>query len=110
MLRELSVAAAGSFRNASLDSVYIDARHDYEGALEDIQVWAAKVCPGGLLAGHDFTDRVSFTQRVAQAVLDFLRMPQGRGFSGGTRLYITAEHPSSWFIFRQPLRCASALG
>ena len=38
----------------SLDFVYIDARHDYDGCLEDIVAWYPKLKKGGLIAGHDF--------------------------------------------------------
>lgn len=37
-----------------LDFVYVDARHDYCGALEDIQLYWPKIRPGGLMAGHDY--------------------------------------------------------
>ena len=40
--------------DASLDYVYVDARHDYKGALEDIKSWWDKIRPGGLMCGHDF--------------------------------------------------------
>ena len=52
--REFSVAAAESFANASLDFVYVDARHDYAGVLEDCRAWWPKLREGGLFAGHDF--------------------------------------------------------
>ena len=38
----------------SVDFVYIDARHDYKGAMEDIKAWWPKLKKGGLLSGHDF--------------------------------------------------------
>lgn len=39
--------------NASLDFVFIDADHEYEGCKQDILDWRPKVRPGGLLMGHD---------------------------------------------------------
>lgn len=36
-----------------LDFVYIDANHNYEYVLKDIQLWLPKVRPGGVLSGHD---------------------------------------------------------
>ena len=39
-----------------MDFVYIDARHDYESVLEDLNAWFHKVKPGGILAGHDYAD------------------------------------------------------
>jgi predicted O-methyltransferase YrrM len=47
----------GSFGSyGSFDFVYIDARHDYASALEDIRDWWPKVRRGGILAGHDYVD------------------------------------------------------
>jgi hypothetical protein len=37
-----------------VDYVYVDARHDYCGALEDIAAWWPKLRPGGIMAGHDY--------------------------------------------------------
>lgn len=42
------------FINNSLDFVYIDARHDYNGVMEDIVNWYPKVKVGGLVCGHDY--------------------------------------------------------
>jgi hypothetical protein len=40
--------------DASLDFVFIDADHSYEGCKRDVEMWARKVKPGGLLSGHDY--------------------------------------------------------
>eukprot|EP01004_Peranema_trichophorum_P007733 NODE_6510_length_877_cov_32.895225_g5915_i0.p1 GENE.NODE_6510_length_877_cov_32.895225_g5915_i0~~NODE_6510_length_877_cov_32.895225_g5915_i0.p1 ORF type:complete len:259 (-),score=40.05 NODE_6510_length_877_cov_32.895225_g5915_i0:34-810(-) len=37
-----------------LDFAYVDAKHDYESALEDIELAWPKVRPGGIIAGHDY--------------------------------------------------------
>lgn len=52
--RTYSTIAAGQIADASLDFVYIDARHDYNGVLEDLLAWWPKLKVGGVLAGHDF--------------------------------------------------------
>jgi len=54
--RMTSVEAAAKVPDHSFDFVYIDARHDYESVLEDLEAWARKVRPGGILAGHDYVD------------------------------------------------------
>ena len=41
-------------------------RHDYDGVSEDLAAWGPKICPGGLLAGHDFDEGA-----VARAVRHF---------------------------------------
>jgi len=46
--------AAPKFANASLDFIYVDARHDYCGVMEDMTLYWPKLRPGGIMAGHDF--------------------------------------------------------
>jgi Methyltransferase domain len=54
--RMTSAQAAERVDPASIDFVYIDARHDYESVLEDVGLWHPKVRAGGMLAGHDYLD------------------------------------------------------
>jgi len=53
-LKMKSTEAADTFKDESLDWVYIDARHDYESVLEDMNAWWPKVKQGGLFSGHDY--------------------------------------------------------
>lgn len=59
-----SVEAAARFEDGSLDFVYIDADHTYEGVTQDIEAWMSKVKSGGLLCGHDYGQRVGVTRAV----------------------------------------------
>jgi len=43
--------------DASLDFVYVDARHDYKGVLADLHAWWPKLRDGGVMAGHDFLNQ-----------------------------------------------------
>jgi hypothetical protein len=54
MLRMKSIYASELFEDESLDFVYIDANHTYDGVKEDIRIWYPKVKKGGLLLGHDY--------------------------------------------------------
>jgi Methyltransferase domain len=54
--RMASLDAAARVPRHSLDFVYIDARHDYDSVLEDLDAWFDKVRPGGIVAGHDYLD------------------------------------------------------
>lgn len=49
-----SKQALKGIADGSLDFVFIDADHTYEGCKKDILAWAPKVRSGGLIAGHDF--------------------------------------------------------
>ena len=52
--RNLSVSCAETIPDLSLDFVYIDARHDYKGCLQDLLAYWPKLRPGGIMAGHDY--------------------------------------------------------
>lgn len=49
-----TVAASHHFDDESVDFVFIDAEHTYEGVRDDIAAWRPKIRPGGLLCGHDY--------------------------------------------------------
>jgi hypothetical protein len=65
-----SVAAADLFADGSLAWVHIDARHDYESVVADINAWAPKVRPGGWLSGDDY--HADWWPGVVRAVADTL--------------------------------------
>lgn len=48
-----SAHSASFYKDESLDFVFLDADHTYEGVLRDINAWLPKVKPGGILAGDD---------------------------------------------------------
>lgn len=56
MIRETSLEASELFPDGSLDFVYLDADHSYEGVKADLAAWAKKVRKGGVIAGHDFVN------------------------------------------------------
>ena len=49
-----SAEAANLFEDESLDYVYIDGDHSYEGAKKDLIAWYPKVKKGGFFGGHDY--------------------------------------------------------
>ncbi|MDQ3643979.1 MAG: class I SAM-dependent methyltransferase [Actinomycetota bacterium] len=54
--RMTGTEAADRIPHHCLDFVYLDARHDYGSVKQDLEEWAEKVRPGGILAGHDYLD------------------------------------------------------
>jgi hypothetical protein len=72
VLRQRSTDAARTFAPASLDWVYIDGDHSYEGVSADLEAYFAAVKPGGLMAGDDYGHEGSwFEDGVKRAVDEF---------------------------------------
>ena len=57
VIRDYSVNAANTVEDVSLDLVFIDGDHSYNGVIQDIEAWRNKVKPGGWLGGHDYGPR-----------------------------------------------------
>jgi hypothetical protein len=53
--RQLSLAAAPTFEDASLDWIYIDSSHAYGVTAAELRAYAPKIKPGGIIAGHDYS-------------------------------------------------------
>lgn len=98
LLRMTSDEAARTIADASLDFVYLDARHDYESVKEDIGLWYPKVRPGGVLAGHDYMNRKEIGGTVfgvKQAVDEFVAREK-------LNVKVTVREPvyKSWMVFK----------
>ena len=53
LIRDFTTSASNQFEDNSIDFVFIDADHSYDGVKEDIKMWEPKVKKGGLVSGHD---------------------------------------------------------
>jgi len=98
LLRMTSEEATKEIGDASLDFVYLDARHDYESVKEDIGLWYPKVRPGGVMAGHDYTPREQIGDTlfgVKRAVDEFVADKK-------LNLKVTVREPvyKSWMVFK----------
>ena len=52
--RDLTSKCVKHFEDESLDFIYVDARHDYNGVQEDLELWYRKLSKmNGVIAGHD---------------------------------------------------------
>lgn len=71
-----SVEAAAGLADGELDFVYVDGDHTYEGVRADLEAYAPKVRPGGLLAGDDYGVVGWWDDGVTRAVDEFVA--QGR--------------------------------
>ena len=115
--RMLSVEAAKQIPDHSLDFIYVDARHDYCGVLEDLKAFYPKIRPGGILSGHDFlsvveqkeldpnqdwslcSDGVTVNQGAVKGAVETFALSQGLSFSV---MYGTSQW-TSWMM-QKPTR------
>lgn len=58
IIRKSSEEASKAFEDESLDFVFLDGDHTYEGVKLDLQCWYDKVKKGGIFSGHDYMDYV----------------------------------------------------
>lgn len=73
ILKSDSVEASEGIEDESLDFVFIDADHTYEGVKRDIEAWAPKVRPGGIVSGHDYYVFASGEDGVIRAVDEYVK-------------------------------------
>lgn len=73
IVEEFSTDAAKNFADSSLDFVYIDANHQDPFVTQDIEAWAPKVRPGGIVAGHDYVRIKRINWAVKDAIQKYTR-------------------------------------
>jgi beta-1,4-mannosyl-glycoprotein beta-1,4-N-acetylglucosaminyltransferase len=66
MIPRSSEEAAAIVPDNSLDLVFLDADHSYDGFTKDLQLWFPKVKSGGIIAGHDFAEHFGVPQGVRE--------------------------------------------
>lgn len=91
IIRGRSVEAAKTIEDGSLDFVFIDADHSYEGCKADIVAWWPKIKAGGLLSGHDYENEAFPKFGVTRAVHEFVSL--GHALDLGENF--------TWFVRKQ---------
>jgi len=88
-----SAEAAGRFRAASFDWVYVDGNHLYEAVRADLELFDPKLKAGGLLAGDDYGLPGWWEDGVTRAVDELV--------AGGS--YEVVALAANQFVLRKPL-------
>jgi hypothetical protein len=75
IIQNKSSVASMFTADSSLDFVFIDADHSYEGCKADIDAWLPKLKLGGLLCGHDYGHEDAYPDfGVTRAVDEFVAL------------------------------------
>ncbi|HYG89641.1 MAG TPA: class I SAM-dependent methyltransferase [Azospirillum sp.] len=96
--RELSTQAVERFPDHYFDFVYVDADHGFNSVLIDLQIFARKVKPSGMLVGHDFCSHTlprKHMYGVIGAVTEFVKQSEYE-LKG-----ITNDEYSTYFLARR---------
>jgi len=97
ILRANSQDAVLQVPDESLDFVFIDADHSYEGAAKDIAAWSRKVKVGGLISGHDYENTAFPKFGVTRAVNEWVDK---------SRADLVCGDNYTWFLTKtEAMRC-----
>jgi len=70
-----SAEAALRLSDRSVDFVFLDADHSFEGVTEDLNLWLPKIKDGGWIGGHDYANPALPDTKVKEAVDAFFGEP-----------------------------------
>ena len=100
--KKTSIEAVKDIKDKSLDFVYIDARHELEYVLEDIDNWLPKLKDNGWIGGHDFYLHPVTEPWVANAVTQRFNIGDVVCFQDCSWL-VKANNPPEKFTFKNYL-------
>ena len=72
-IKGVSWEVANKFEDESVDFVFIDAAHDYESVVKDINAWLPKIKNGGIISGHDLHIKPGVTEAVKELIQEYKR-------------------------------------
>lgn len=87
------------------DFIYVDARHDYKGVLQDLENWWPVLKPGGIMAGHDYVTNDDGPMQSRQnwtVNFDGTVDPTGRAVKGAVDDFMMAKQLQLVVTYREP--------
>ena len=83
------------YEDASLDFVFLDGDHSYDGLKKDIIAWLPKVKKGGIICGHDFCLADSGVIQAVTELFPYFEVWRGIHWNDAIRL---APHQKDWYF------------
>ena len=71
------------FEDDSIDFLFIDGDHRYEGIKKDLQLWFPKIKNGGIIAGHDYEEPSCGVKRAVDEYFGF----GAQSYTGGCWIF-----------------------
>jgi predicted O-methyltransferase YrrM len=68
-IKNFSYNVVDKFEDESIDFIYIDGEHTYEGVKRDIELYQPKIKKGGYIAGHDYKPKWTGVIKAVDEVL-----------------------------------------
>lgn len=101
IIRASFADVVGDFADESIDLIYVDGyAHTGQDGGQTLKEWWPKVKPGGIFAGHDYSENY---RETIEAVDAFLRQTIGENFRD--HLNIIKEKPDeSWWVIKNATR------
>lgn len=92
-IKDYSYNVHTRFEDDSIDFLYIDGCHTYEGVKTDLELYFKKVKKGGIVGGHDFYLNSESWSGVKKAILEFFKNEYPcEVFEDGSWYYIKNEN------------------
>ena len=108
ILKKSSADALQDVANTSLDWIYIDGDHKYDGCLHDLENYATKVKDDGYICGHDWVTSPKKGFGVNEAVAKFIKdtgfILCGLTNESNFKSYILAKSQSSQKRFNESIK------
>lgn len=101
--RNYTSVCSTRFEDSYFDYIYVDARHDYKGVREDIELWWPKLKVGGVMAGHDYLDVEEVYQISKQdwsLSADGTSNPEGKAVRSAVNEWATESNQVLQITFR----------
>ena len=93
LMQQTSMDAVRYFAPHSIDFVYIDGDHSFDGVMGDLIEWGRRVKKRGIIAGHDYTEGTAVIEAVDMYVKHH-----------GLELIVTEElddKARSWYVIKK---------
>jgi len=68
VLKGFSVDICNQFEDESIDFLFLDGDHSYEGVKNELELWFPKVKLGGIISGHDYTQPCGVKRAVDETI------------------------------------------